>query len=755
MLIGPTEDALASPERALAGEALVAAHRNELRLLKLVNMLLDFARIEAGRTRASYQLTDLAALTRDLASAFRSVIEHAGLALEVDCDAVVAPVYVDREMWENIVLNLTSNAFKFTFDGVIRVALAETDGAVELTVSDTGTGIPDHELPRIFERFHRVQDARSRSYEGSGIGLALVQELVRLHGGTIEARSRLKEGTTFTVRIRAGFAHLPVEHVDRDTVAPLSTGSGATAFVEEARRWLPDVPDAGSERPGADALEAPSAARDLTVRILVADDNADMRGYLTRLLQARWSVVAVPDGDAALAAVHGEGPALVLTDVMMPGVDGFELLRRLRADPATRAIPVIMLSARAGEEARVEGLTAGADDYLIKPFSARELIARVGTQVELSKLRAHTANEYERLRAIFDLAPSAIAVLRGPDHVFDLANEPYMKVTGHRDLLGKPGRLAMPELVDQGIWDLMDRVYASGEAYFGQESYRGLDRRGDGVLHPAYFDFLWQPIRGAGGEVESIFVHAVDVTRQVHARKEIEAARQAAESANRAKDEFLAMLGHELRNPLAPILTALQLMTLRGDEGAAKERAVIDRQVRHLGRLVDDRLDGSRIARGKLELRKKPIEVAEVVARAIEMASPLLEERQQNLSVEVPRSGLTVTGDLTRLAQVVMNLLTNAAKYTEPRGSIHVRAHRDGDEVEVSVRDTGIGISKEMLPKVFDLFAQEAQALDRSQGGLGLGLTIIRSLVVLHGGTVEARSEGIGRGSEFAVRLPC
>ena len=242
--------------------------------------------------------------------------------------------------------------------------------------------------------------------------------------------------------------------------------------------------------------------------------------------------------------------------------------------------------------------------------------------------------------------------------------------------------------------------------------------------------------------------------QQQAAIEEAQTARAEAEAASRAKDEFLAMLGHELRNPLAPIQTALQLMRLRGDGSAERERTVIERQVKHLTRLVDDLLDVSRIARGKVELRRERLNMSDVVAKAIELASPLIEQRRHTLDVQVPRHGLQVDGDALRLAQVLSNLLANAAKYTEHGGSIAVVAERLAEDVVVRVRDTGIGMSPEMLPRIFDLFVQESQTLERSQGGLGLGLTIVRSLVHMHGGTVSARSDGPGRGSEFVIRLP-
>jgi signal transduction histidine kinase/ActR/RegA family two-component response regulator len=226
------------------------------------------------------------------------------------------------------------------------------------------------------------------------------------------------------------------------------------------------------------------------------------------------------------------------------------------------------------------------------------------------------------------------------------------------------------------------------------------------------------------------------------------------EEANRAKDEFLAMLGHELRNPLAPIVTALNLMKLRSGNRLNRESEIIERQVGHLIRLVDDLLDISRVARGKVELKREPVEMSEVVAKAIETASPLLEQRRHYLSVEVPATGLLVYGDPTRLAQVVANLLTNAAKYTEPGGHIAVRAWVEGARVHLAVQDNGAGISPDLLPRVFDLFQQGRRTMDRAEGGLGIGLALVKSLTHLHGGSVSARSGGVGRGSEFAIALP-
>ena len=392
LMLGPLEDTLNDASCALPDvhrARLEVAHRNSLRLLRLVNTLLDFSRIEAGRMQASYAPTDLAMLTAHLAANFSSAAEQAGLELVIHCSPLPELVHVDADMWEKVVLNLLSNAFKFTFQGRIQVTLSAANGSATLTVQDTGVGIPEHELPRVFERFHRIEGQRSRSFEGSGIGLALVQELVRLHGGIITAQSKVGEGTVFTVTIPFGTAHLPADRMVPARAAAMT--QQGTAFVEEALRWLPmsDAPEQYAVE--QDELSLPMLAGGARPRIVVAEDNADMRDYLRHLLRRSCDVVAATDGQAALDSIRRSRPDLVLSDVMMPGIDGFALLRAIRADPDLRDLPVILLSARAGEEARAEGLEIGADDYLIKPFAARELLARVTANLKLAQLRREVA----------------------------------------------------------------------------------------------------------------------------------------------------------------------------------------------------------------------------------------------------------------------------------------------------------------------------------------------------------------------------
>ena len=371
-------------------------------------------------------------MTAELASVFRSAIERAGLQLIVQCDPLPGPVYVDRDMWEKILLNLLSNALKFTFEGRITVALRGDTDRVELRVTDTGVGIPEAELPRMFERFHRVKHSRARTHEGTGIGLALVQELVRLHGGAVTVASEEGRGTTFTVTIRTGTSHLPSERIA--AARPLSTRDSAIPYVEEALRWLPADDAAMVREPTHTAIsDAHDHARAAAPRVLVADDNADMRDYLRRILGSHYQVDIVGDGRAALEQIRNHVPDLVLADVMMPSLDGFDLLAAIRADERVRSLPVILLSARAGEEARIEGLQAGADEYLVKPFSARELLACIASQLQLGRVRGETERvlryRSDQYQTLLNQAPLAVYVV-GADFCICEANSLALPVFG-------------------------------------------------------------------------------------------------------------------------------------------------------------------------------------------------------------------------------------------------------------------------------------------------------------------------------------
>ncbi|MCG5463512.1 ATP-binding protein [Micromonospora sp. MED01] len=403
LILGPLTDALTdatAPLAAVQRERVETGWRNATRLLTLVNSLLTFSSLEAGRARSDARVVDLAALTAELAGVFRAAVERAGLTLEVSCPPLPRPVAVDPVNWERIVTNLLSNALKYTFIGRIRVTVDADDEEVRLTVADTGIGIAERDLPKLFERFHRVRGARSRSHEGTGIGLALVHELARLEGGDVHVTSQVGVGSRFTVTLPWSAAHRTA------VTGPAVDGRGdaARAAVEEAMGWLTE-PDALTE---PDPASGPATDELAGARILLADDNADMRAYLTRLLTGQgWRVRAVTDGRQALDEIHSELPDLLLTDVMMPVLDGFDLVRRLRADPTTRTLPVLVLSARAGGEASVEGLSLGADDYLVKPFAAAELIARIRASIRRARDRTPAAAVVGDPAAVAAAAPSA------------------------------------------------------------------------------------------------------------------------------------------------------------------------------------------------------------------------------------------------------------------------------------------------------------------------------------------------------------
>ena len=621
LLLAPLDDLMA---RASLGEAerqlVEIARRGGTRLLKLVNSLLEFSRIEAGRIEAAYEATDLASLTADLASVFRSAFERAGVILTLECPPLPEEVFVDRDMWEKIVLNLISNAFKFTFQGEVLIAQHRVGDHIELQVADTGCGIAADELPRLFERFFRGRPTRARTHEGSGIGLSLVQELVKLHGGTIEARSRVGIGTTITLRIPCGHAHLPLERIG--TVRTQERARiGALPFVEEALGWLPDrapaaAVESDSPTPGTEMAQA---------RVLIVDDNADMRGYLARLLGERWQVETAGDGAAALERMRERVPDLVIADVMMPVLDGFGLLSAIRTSDQFPKVPVMLLSARAGEEASSEGLRAGADDYVVKPFSARELLARVETR--LTQARLHAA-----------------------------------------------------------------------------------ERR----------------------------------------------ARELAEQANRARDDFFSMLSHELRTPLMAVLAWTALLKENRLDASEVVHALelIERNGRAQRRLVDDLLDVSRIVTGRLRIDPRPVaSLAQMIGVVVDSFRPAALAKNLTVETALETGAGMINGDTERLQQVVWNLLSNAIRFTPPGGRIQIRYARRGDSVELLMRDSGQGIPADALPHLFERYWQGRSSERRSQG-LGLGLAIAYRIIELHGGEISAASEGEGRGATFTVLLP-
>ncbi len=779
LMLSPAEDILTGAQGPLTEPQRVQIellHRNALRLYKLVNTLLDFSRIEAGRIQVAYEPVDLAALTRNLASAFRSVVEKSGLTFSVDCPAQPSVLYIDRDMWEKIVFNLVSNAFKFTFKGGIEVSLRSVGGGAALHVRDTGVGIAAAEMPRLFERFHRVENARSRTHEGSGIGLSLVQALVNLHGGTISAESQPGVGTAFTVFIPAGVAHLPPESIKAPN--PSATPSlGARPYVEEALRWIPGG-SSSEQVPEPEALPfEPSETHG--ARILLADDNADMREYLVRLLSHHWSVEAVNDGAEALAAARARPPELVLTDVMMPVLNGFGLLKELRADSALKEIPVIVLSARAGIESSVEGLNAGADDYLIKPFSAHELTARVQTHLRQARTRREAKAVLSRRTAQYETllneAPLGIYLIDAKFRFRQANPTARNSFDTIPDLVGQDfDTVIRSVLLKEDAEEILHRFRATmetGRPYY--TSQLTVNRRDRGVFE----SYEWQisriplPEGGLGvvcyfrdispllqalaaaeaadrlrSAAEALRTHNIELERQVTERT------QALSDANADMKSFCFSVAHDLRAPLRSIegFTAVvleehaQQMSADGKHYLTRVSAASERMTQVIdGLLVLARLSSK-------ELR---VEAVDLSAQATEIAAELQRAHADGRCEVTIAPGLTAKGDPSMLRNVLQNLFENAWKFTGKAGNprIEFGAETRSEETVFFVRDNGAGFDMKKAGTMFENFTRLHSHAEFS--GTGIGLATVKRVLQRHGGRVWAESEP-NQGATFYFALP-
>ena len=734
LILSPLEELLAeSNQPAEHRGQLELIRRNALRLLRLVNTLLDFSRAESGRIDALFQPTDLTAVTTDLASAFRSAIEAAGLRLLVDCPPLDEPIWVDREAWEKIVLNLLSNALKFTMAGEIAVSLHIEGDDVVLLVRDSGVGVPPKELPHLFERFHRIRDVAARSHEGSGIGLALVDELTRLHGGTVEVESEPGAGSTFTVRLPRGRAHLPADKLG----GPEGTAArslGAAPYVEEALRWLPDEarPEVtgGPEFLRDDLVRESGASRSTSARILIADDNADMRAYLARLLRRYWQVETVADGEEALKAARQSPPDLVLSDVMMPRLDGFELLHELRADARTSSVPVVLVSARAGAESAIEGLEAGADDYLVKPFSARELVARVRANLELARLRVDMA-QLEAIAAERGRAERVLMTL--PEGVFtvdasgtvDLWNPAASRITGlpADAVVGAPVEQALP-----GWEAIAARVTA---------------RQGRTTTYPFELD---------GREVW------LSLVASPYADGTLYAVRDATEAARleEMRRDVITTVSHELRTPVSSIYGAAATLA-RDDVGLTEETraqliAMLHAETERLSRIVDDLVTASSLAGDETRRPPGECDMADLVERVLERAEA---RRPANLRLRkrLPEQRERVAVDEERLEQILDALVDNAIRFSPDGGDVELALERSNDAIRFSVHDTGVGIEPRHHPHIGEKFYRADPELLHGAAGLGLGLYICHQLAALMNGRLWFESTA-GAGSTFFVEVP-
>ncbi|RYY90870.1 MAG: response regulator [Chitinophagaceae bacterium] len=762
LLLGPVEDALNDPYTIPANrERMDVAYRNGLRLQKLVNTLLEFSRIEAGRLEGSYSKVDIVSYTCDLASTFRSAIEKAGMELRFETSPVAGDVYVDTEMWERIVLNLVSNAFKYSEQGAITVGVhGEGDNAV-ISVVDTGIGIPEDQLSKVFDRFHRIESRGGRSQEGTGIGLAMVRELVRLHGGRIEVKSKQGEGSCFTVYIPVGSEHLPQERIVATAAAATK---GHDVLLQEALKWLPEVQDA-ARGIGIQPVHDDGSRR----TVLLADDNTDMRDYVGRLLSASYRVLTARDGEEAYQLLIKEQPDLLLTDIMMPRLDGFGLLKKVRQHPLLRNTPVIFLSARAGEEAKVEGLDAGADDYLVKPFSARELMARVDGNIKIAESRR---NAERNLRQVIQQAPVAMNIFRGPDFRIDLANGRALEIWDKKpeDVLQKTAEEVFPELIrEHGFGDILSRVYTTGEPFVAIEMPVALLR--SGKTETLFLNFIYEPLRDVRGTVEGIVGVGIDVTDSVRARKRLEENEQylEAEVARRTQElkalnadlqqsnqdlqQFAHVASHDLKEPLRKVKTFLSRFaddpethfSERGQGFLQKVNSAADRMYA----MIEGVLNYS-----MLNAAGQPIERVDLnnVMRQIEqdLELPITQKNAVIRYKNLPE----IEGASVLLYQLFYNLLNNALKFARPDGAAEVTI--DAQQcaegiVEIRFSDNGIGFSPAQAERIFDPFTR-LHPKDKYEG-TGLGLSLCRRIVQRHNGSIQAFGKE-GQGAEFVIRLP-
>jgi signal transduction histidine kinase len=789
LMLGPLEDLLNQPDDAQLGEQrqlLLIAQRNGVRLLKLVNTLLDFSRIEAGRMQATYEPLQLHTYTAELASAFRSATEKAGLRLIVDATPLAQPVFVDRDMWEKVVLNLLSNAFKFTFEGEIRVETRTAPGGdkAEITIRDTGTGIGADQLPHVFDRFRRIEGARGRSIEGSGIGLALVLELVKAHGGDIRITSEVGRGTAVTVSIPYGDGHLPRDQVGRSRETNTAQ-SRVQAYIDEALGWLAD---AGTEfesnmlgqvsgQTGVFALDILNPGQ----TVLLADDNLDMRTYLQKLLQTAGFVVdAVADGEEALAAAMLSKPDLVLADIMMPKMDGFQLLTALRADVRLRDVPVLLLSARAGEEAKVEGLAAGANDYLTKPFSARELIARVRANLDLAAVRRESqealrrANESlekqvqertadlrvkeARLRSIFGTSYTYQGFLSVDGTLLDANATSLAGIQSSlEDVIGKkfwdtpwfsaaPG---MPEVVR----DALPSVAAG--ATWRREIHINLPEHGW-----RWFDFQMRPVWDARGVVVAIVPEAVETTQR---RRAEEALRQAQKM--ESIGQLTGGVAHDFNNLLTIIMGSLETLRRQLQQGASAGAS--------LQRPLDSAMRGAQRAASLTQrllafsrqqpLNPRPVDLSRLVSGMSDLLHRTIGEQ---ISIQTVLTGglWRVNIDANQLETAIINLAVNARDAMPDGGNLTIEtanARLDEDYVSdhaevvpglyvmLAVTDTGGGMSPGTIARAFEPFFTTKDI----GHGTGLGLSQVYGFVKQSGGHVQIYSEE-GSGTSVKIYLP-
>lgn len=754
LILGPTERILIDSQGLSTTHRrdLEVVRRNATTLLKHVNDLLDISKLDADKMTTSYAHSDLAELVRMVSAHFDALAPDRNINFVIDTPARF-PAEVDPDKIERIVLNLLSNAFKFTPPGGrVRIALQaiENERAV-ISVQDSGPGVPPEQRTVIFERFRQGAAEQNAQFGGTGLGLSIARDFTSLHDGEISVTEAPGGGALFQVALPVNAPEgWHVRHVSNLSKGPDELDSVLKGTIEELRP-LQDLP----------VNDLPVFSRPLPL-ILVVEDNLEMNRFISNTLQGEFNVISAFDGREGLEKAVEITPDLIISDIMMPTLTGDKMVGHLRADRTLDHIPVLILSAKADDELRLRLLANGAQDYLVKPFTTQELVTRSRNLVAtkrlqeqmaalVSKLHVQSREQLSRLseseakfQTITNAMPQMVWTTLADGYPVYFSEQWYV-FTGMAEgsLVGHRWSELLHSDDYEATLDAWRNAISTGQAF--DIEYRLRHRSGS---------YRWMlaralPVRASGGEV----IHWMGTCTDIDAQKCYE---QALLEADRRKDEFLAMLAHELRNPLAPIAAASDLLSLgRLDECKIRQTSeIIGRQVRHMTGLIDDLLDVSRVTRGLVTLETLELDLKSIIADAVEQVRPLVENKRHRLTLDVAPEHAHVLGDHKRLVQIVVNLLNNSAKYTPTGGHIHLRLAVSDGQTIVSVRDNGIGIDRQLQARVFDLFSQGERKADRSQGGLGIGLALVKSLVELHGGLVRCFSDGPKTGSVFTVTLP-
>ncbi|KAK6907214.1 hypothetical protein I203_101204 [Kwoniella mangroviensis CBS 8507] len=808
LIAGPLSDLLDDNPTPKQRLAITTAQRNIDRLMRLINALMDFSRLEAGRMEGRFLPTDLGEFTTGLAGLFRPAVERLGIQYTIDVEPRDQLTYVDPTLFETVLSNIIGNALKYTEKGSITVQIRYTDYA-EVSVIDTGVGIPEDEIPLVTEWYHRATNAIHAGTQGSGLGLALAKELLRLHDGDLIVTSKVAaspgdtHGSIFTARIPLSFKPSP----PTSSASPGMFGKYGTAVANEAMRWTKEDAESSSEGAATDSAIG-SASKfsegflfDRTDTILLVEDNVDMRRYIKQIFSPFCTIIEANNGREALEMAISNPPNLILSDMLMPQMNGLDLLQEIRNHPNTRITPMVLLSAVAGDESRVEALMMGAEDYLAKPFKPKELVARVHLHLQVGKKRAHLEklfNEREtEIAVLSDYCPSGIMRADGTNGMITYANRAWREQSDL--LLDDPNK--WPEYVDDETRERLQTVW--GDYLKGSEKELRVNwKYNTGKVISGIFIKLDR----VNPNMSGILGCTTDITHEEQRLAEAEQRRQEAEESKHQQELLIDLTSHEIRTPVSAILQCSSLVKenlislkdqLRGSGsiGFCPTKELLDdleedvealESIYQCG-LVQERIAGDVLSLARIQLdmlslydievdlRKEARKVSSVFASEAKTKRIDL-QLQFGETLEMGKI-MSIKTDPVRLGQVVTNLISNAIRFTSAGDvrritvkydisfnppaedtcalphSIGIPSYLPAEEdtplwLFVSVTDTGPGMSPKELAVLFKRFAQGNKMIHTKYGGSGLGLFICRKITELLGGRIEVLSQ-LGEGSVF------